>query len=61
MSKKRNRSNKKTKRTRRPKGRPPVNEWPEQIPDTPENIARAILTTPPKKNDEWEYMKRHKK
>ena len=41
-------------------GRPPVNEWPDQIPDTPENVARAILNTPPKKDDEWECMKRHR-
>ena len=38
-----------------------ISEWLEQIPDTPENVARAILTTAPKKDDEWEYMKRHKK
>ena len=43
------------------RGRPPENEWPEQIPDTPENIAKAILNTPPKKDDEWEYMNRHKR
>ena len=30
---------------------------PEPIPDTPENIARALLTTPPKKEDEWDYIK----
>ena len=65
MSQKNNKSNKRTKTTKttkkRARGRPPVNEWPEQIPDTPENIARAILNTPPKKNDEWDYMKRHNK
>ena len=43
------------------RGRPHKNEWPEQIPDTPENIAKAILTTPPKDDEEWEYMKRHKR
>lgn len=26
------------------------------IPDTPENIARAILNTPPKAEDEWRYL-----
>lgn len=33
------------------------NEYPmpEPIPDTPENIARALLTTPPKKEEEWRY------
>ena len=29
---------------------------PEPIPDTPENIARAILTDPPKPDDEWRYL-----
>ena len=33
---------------------------PEQIPDTPENVARAILNTPPKKRDEWGFIKRAK-
>ena len=28
---------------------------PEQIPDTPENIARAIMQGPPKKD--WQFMK----
>ena len=46
--------------TQKLRGRPPVNEWPERIPDTPENVVRAILNTPLKKNDEWEYMKRQK-
>lgn len=32
-------------------------EMPEQIDDTPENIANAVLGTPPKKN--WEYLKGH--
>jgi hypothetical protein len=26
------------------------------IPDTPENVARAIMKNPPKK--EWDYLKR---
>ena len=28
---------------------------PEPIPDAPENVARALLTTPPKKPDEWQF------
>ena len=34
-----------------PRGRPVKKKFtmPEPIPDTPENIARALLTTPPKK------------
>ena len=47
--------------SKRARGRPVEKEWPDQIPDTPENVARAILSTPPKKDEEWEYMKRHKK
>ena len=29
---------------------------PEPIPDTPGNIARALLNTPPKKKGEWRFM-----
>ena len=44
--------------TKKPKrGRPPVYDMPEPIPDTPENVAKAILATPPKQDDEWEYLK----
>ena len=39
------------------RGSPAKNTMPEPIPDTPENIARALLTTPPKKRDEWDYLK----
>ena len=45
----------KGKKTQR--GRPPMKPTPEPIPDNPENIARAILTTPPKKEGDWEYKK----
>ena len=30
---------------------------PEPIPDTPENVLKALLRTPPKKRDEWKYLK----
>ena len=33
---------------------------PEQIPDTPENVARLLMTTKPKKDGEWRYVKEHK-
>ena len=36
-------------------GRPQVLVLPEPIPDTPENILRACLKTPPKKD--WDYLK----
>ena len=29
---------------------------PEKILDTPENIAKALLFSPPKEGDEWEYL-----
>lgn len=41
---------------RRKRGRPQERQWPEPIPDTPENIARAVLSTPPKKRDEWRHL-----
>ena len=44
------------KPTPKPRGRPTKNSMPEPIPDTPENIARALLTTPPKGEDEWDYL-----
>ena len=42
---------------KRRRGRPVEKEMPEPIPDTPENVARALLTTPPKDEDEWDYLK----
>lgn len=30
---------------------------PPQIPDSPENVAKAILNTPPKKPRDWDYLK----
>ena len=39
------------------RGRPVKYAMPEPIPDTAENIAKAILTTPPKKVHEWKYIK----
>jgi len=38
----------------------PKKTMPPRIPDTPENIARAILNTPPKKAQDWEYLREHK-
>ena len=42
------------KEAKKPIGRPPK-PMPESIPDTPENVAKALLTTPPKKQTEWKY------
>ena len=42
-----------------PRGRPIEKPMPEPIPDTPENIARAIMRGPPKKV--WRYLKKNRK
>ena len=31
-------------------------QMPEPIPDTPENVMKAILATPPK-NEDWKFVK----
>ncbi len=38
-----------------PVGRP-SKPMPKPIPDTPKNVARAIMREPPKKN--WGYLKK---
>ncbi len=45
------------RKPKKQRGRPPARPMPEPIPDTPENVARALLTTPPKKESEWKYQK----
>ena len=40
------------------KGRRAKPVMPETIPDTPENVARALLNTPPKKPAEWDYLRK---
>ena len=40
------------------RGRPVEHPMPELIPDTPENIARALVTSPPKAKGEWRYLTR---
>ena len=42
---------------KRPRGRPVEKRWPDQIPDTPENVARALVNAKPKKRNEWVYLK----
>jgi len=39
--------------TKRKHGRPQVLPQPDPIPDTPENIARAIMQGPPK--PDWDF------
>lgn len=38
------------------RGRRANRRMPEPIPDTPENIMRAIVSTLPKADDEWRYL-----
>ncbi len=42
---------------KRKRGRPVKYIMPEPIDATPEEVARAILFTPPKKPHEWKFMK----
>ena len=32
---------------------------PPPIPDTLENVAKAVLTTPPRKRNEWKFIQEH--
>ena len=43
------------KSSRNPVGRP-SKPMPPSIPDTPENVAKAILFSPPKREQEWKYL-----
>ena len=40
------------------KGRRSKLAMPKPIPDTPENVARALLNTPPKRPAEWDYLRK---
>ena len=42
---------------KRGRGRPVEKPMPAPIPDTPENVARVLLTTPPKDDGDWDYLK----
>lgn len=42
-------------KVQRPRGRPVEKKWPDTIPDTPENVATAIMAGPPK--TDWDYLK----
>ena len=45
---------------KKPRGRPVKLTMPEPIDDTPENVARIILNTPPKKREEWRFLREFK-
>ena len=42
---------------KRPRGRPVEKRWPDQIPDTPENVAKALVKAKSKKRSDWKYLK----
>jgi len=42
-------------------GRPTDKPMPERIPDTGRNILRAVLRQPPRREDEWDYLKETRK
>ena len=44
-------------RTKRRRGRPVTKPLPERIPDTAENVLRAVMATPPKGKRGWRYQK----
>ena len=39
------------------RGRPVKYPMPDPIPDTPENILKAVLETPPKRRREWRFVR----
>ena len=43
------------------RGRPLKNTMPEPIPDTPENIARAVLSSPKTPQGGWKYLETARK
>ena len=45
---------------KKPPGRP-ARPMPPPINDTPENVARAILSTPPKPPGDWKYLREWKR
>ena len=47
-------------KSKRKRGRPTKYPMPEQIPDTPENVARVVMNTPPKKAEEYKFVKRRR-
>ena len=38
------------------RGRPVEKPMPERIPDSPENIAKAMFRVGSKREDEWRYL-----
>ena len=38
----------------------PSKAMPDPIPDTPENVAKALVATPPKDPKDWKFLKQAK-
>ena len=38
--------------------RPVEKPEPDPIPDSPENVLRSLVTELPRREDEWDYLKR---
>ena len=57
MSKSKNGSNDPPTRKTSTRGRPVVKTYPNPIPDTLKNVAASVLSTPPKQDHEWQYLK----
>lgn len=49
------------RRRNRRRGRPVEYPMPEPIPDTPRNIIKAILRTPPTPREKWRFMRQRPK
>ena len=42
----------------RKRGRLVEKQEPDPTPDSPENVLRALVTAPPCRENEWDYLKR---
>ena len=47
--------------SKKPRGRPVEHKLPDPISDTPENIMKAFLKTPPRKREEWKFVQERDK
>ena len=45
-------------KTNHKRGRPVKYAMPDPIPDTPESIMRALLSAPPRRENDWDYIRR---
>ena len=45
----------------RKRGRPVEKPEPDPIPESSENVLRALLSAPPRAEGDWDYLKRRSK